>query len=51
LKRYAATDRVPDDVCAHDLPLITHPEVRRDPKVRPTGEFLNELAEEPPGMS
>jgi hypothetical protein len=39
------------DVCAHDLLLITHPEVRRDPKVRATAEFLKQLASEPPGMS
>ena len=37
---------VSDDVCAHDLRLITHPEVRRDPKVRATAEFLKRIATE-----
>ena len=41
---------VSDDVAAHDLLLITHPEVRRDPKVRATADFLKRLASEPPGL-
>jgi DNA-binding transcriptional LysR family regulator len=41
---------VSDDVAAHDLLLITHPEVRRDPKVRATADFLKRLAAEPPGL-
>jgi DNA-binding transcriptional LysR family regulator len=38
------------DVAAHDLLLITHPEVRRDPKVRATADFLKRIATEPPGL-
>ncbi len=41
---------VSDDVASHDLLLITHPEVRRDPKVRATADFLKQLAAEPPGL-
>jgi DNA-binding transcriptional LysR family regulator len=41
---------VSDDVASHDLLLITHPEVRRDPKVRATADFLRQLAAEPPGL-
>jgi len=41
---------VSDDVASHDILLITHPEVRRDPKVRATAGFLKELATEPPGL-
>ena len=41
---------VSDDVSSHDLLLITHPEVRRDPKVRATADFLKELAADPPGL-
>jgi DNA-binding transcriptional LysR family regulator len=38
---------VSDDVAAHDLLLVTHPEFRRDPKVRATAEFLKRLAAGP----
>ena len=41
---------VSDDVAALDLMLITHPEVRRDPKVRATADFLKQLAAGPPGL-
>jgi DNA-binding transcriptional LysR family regulator len=41
---------VSDDVASHDILLITHPEVRRDPKVRATADFLKQLAAEPPGL-
>jgi DNA-binding transcriptional LysR family regulator len=41
---------VSDDVASHDILLITHPEVRRDPKVRATADFLRRLAAEPPGL-
>jgi len=41
---------VSDDVSSHDILLITHPEVRRDPKVRATADFLKQLATEPPGL-
>jgi len=35
---------VSDEVAAHDVWLITHPEFRRDPKVRATSTFLKRLA-------
>lgn len=41
---------VSEDVASHDILLITHPEVRRDPKVRSTAEFLKQLATDPPGL-
>jgi DNA-binding transcriptional LysR family regulator len=39
-----------DDVAAHDVWLITHPEFRRDPKVRATADFLKRIAVERPGL-
>jgi DNA-binding transcriptional LysR family regulator len=55
LPRFVARDHedlisVSDDVASHDLLLITHPEVRRDPKVRATADFLKRIATEPPGL-
>ena len=41
---------VSDDVPSHDILLITHPQVRRDPKARATADFLKQLATEPPGL-
>ncbi len=41
---------VSEDVSAHDLLLVLHPEFRRDPKVRATAEFLKQLAAEPNGL-
>ena len=41
---------VSDDVAVHDLMLIVHPEVRRDPKVRAAADFLKQLATMPPGL-
>lgn len=41
---------VSDDVALQDLWLITHPEVRRDPKVRATADFLKELAAQSSGL-
>jgi DNA-binding transcriptional LysR family regulator len=41
---------VSDDVAAQDVWLVTHPEFRRDPKVRATAEFLKRAAAEPPGL-
>jgi DNA-binding transcriptional LysR family regulator len=41
---------VSDDVASQEILLITHPEVRRDPKVRATADFLKQLATEPPGL-
>jgi DNA-binding transcriptional LysR family regulator len=41
---------VSSDVADHDVWLITHPEVRRDPKVRATADFLKRIAAEPNGL-
>jgi DNA-binding transcriptional LysR family regulator len=35
---------VSDDVARHDVWLVTHPEFRRDPKVRATADFLKRAA-------
>jgi DNA-binding transcriptional LysR family regulator len=42
---------VSDGVASHDVWLITHPEFRRDPKVRATAEFLKRIATGPGGLS
>jgi DNA-binding transcriptional LysR family regulator len=42
---------VSEDVANHDVWLITHPEFRRDPKVRATADFLKRIAAEPGGLS
>lgn len=42
---------VSDAVAAHDVWLITHPEFRRDPKVRATADFLKRIAIGPDGLS
>jgi DNA-binding transcriptional LysR family regulator len=41
---------VSDDVAAHDQLLVTHPEFRRDPKVRATADFLKRIAAGPDGV-
>jgi DNA-binding transcriptional LysR family regulator len=41
---------ISDDVAAHDIWLITHPEFRRDPKVRATADFLKQIANGPDGL-
>jgi DNA-binding transcriptional LysR family regulator len=41
---------VSDAVAAHDVWLITHPEFRRDPKVRATADFLKRIAMGPDGL-
>lgn len=41
---------VSDNVAEHDVWLITHPEFRRDPKVRATADFLKRIAAEPDGL-
>jgi DNA-binding transcriptional LysR family regulator len=35
---------VSDAVAEHDVWLLTHPEFRRDPKIRATAEFLKQAA-------
>jgi DNA-binding transcriptional LysR family regulator len=41
---------VSDDVAAHDVWLITHPESRRDPKVRAAATFLKKIASGAAGL-
>jgi DNA-binding transcriptional LysR family regulator len=41
---------VSEAVASHDVWLITHPEFRRDPKVRATAEFLKRIAIGPDGL-
>jgi DNA-binding transcriptional LysR family regulator len=41
---------VSDNVAEHDVWLLTHPEFRRDPKVRATVDFLKRIASEPDGL-
>jgi DNA-binding transcriptional LysR family regulator len=41
---------VSDAVATHDVWLITHPEFRRDPKVRATADFLKRIALGPDGF-
>jgi DNA-binding transcriptional LysR family regulator len=41
---------ISDDVAAHDIWLITHPEFRRDPKVRAAADFLKQIAGGPGGL-
>jgi DNA-binding transcriptional LysR family regulator len=41
---------VSDDVARHDVWLITHPEYRRDPKIRATADFLKQAARGPAGF-
>jgi DNA-binding transcriptional LysR family regulator len=42
--------RVSNDVANHDVLLITHPEFRRDPKVRLAADFLKRIATGPGGF-
>jgi DNA-binding transcriptional LysR family regulator len=49
LPRFVARDdaeliNVSEDVASHDVWLITHPEFRRDPKVRAAADFLKKIA-------
>jgi DNA-binding transcriptional LysR family regulator len=39
-----------ESVAEHDVWLITHPEFRRDPKVRATADFLKRIASGPEGL-
>jgi DNA-binding transcriptional LysR family regulator len=41
---------VSDDVAKRDVWLITHPEYRRDPKIRATADFLKQAATGPAGL-
>jgi DNA-binding transcriptional LysR family regulator len=42
---------ISDDVAAPEVWLITHPEFRRDPKVRATADFLKRIAQGPMGLT
>ena len=42
---------VSENVADHDVWLITHPEFRRDPKIRATADFLKRVAAGPQGLS
>ena len=42
--------RVSEDVANHEVWLITHPEFRRDPKVRAAASFVKRIASEPDGL-
>jgi DNA-binding transcriptional LysR family regulator len=42
---------VSDDGAAPEVWLITHPEFRRDPKVRATADFLKRIAQGPAGLT
>ena len=46
-RRVADLVSVSDAVAANDVWLITHPEFRRDPKVRATADFLKRIAAQP----
>ena len=50
-RTYSEFLEVSDDVAAHDVWLITHPEFRRDPKVRATATFLKQTASGSGGLS
>jgi DNA-binding transcriptional LysR family regulator len=50
-RTYSELLEVSDDVAAHDVWLITHPEFRRDPKVRATATFLKQTASGSGGLS
>lgn len=42
--------RVSEDVADHEVWLITHPEFRRDPRVRAAASFVKRIASEPGGL-
>jgi DNA-binding transcriptional LysR family regulator len=49
-RNYDDLVRVSENVADHDVWLTTHPEFRRDPKVRATADFLKEAARGPNGL-
>jgi DNA-binding transcriptional LysR family regulator len=48
--QYDELVNVSENVAEHDLWLVTHPDFRRDPKVRVTADFLKEIARGPDGL-
>ena len=56
LARFLARDEeelvaVSESVAENDIWLITHPEFRRDPKIRATADFLKKIANEPAALN
>lgn len=49
-RRYPDLMPVSDDVAKRDVWMITHPEYRRDPKIRATTDFLKRAAVGPDGL-
>lgn len=49
-RRYPDLIAVSDDVAKRDVWMITHPEYRRDPKIRATADFLKRAAIGPDGL-
>jgi DNA-binding transcriptional LysR family regulator len=49
-RRYPDLVAVSDDVAKRDVWMITHPEYRRDPKIRATADFLKRVASGPDGL-
>jgi DNA-binding transcriptional LysR family regulator len=50
-RRHDDLAAVSDAVASHDVWLLTHPEFRRDPRVRAAADFLKEIARGPEGLS
>ena len=49
-RRYPDLMAVSEDVAKRDVWMITHPEYRRDPKIRATADFLKRAATGPDGL-
>lgn len=49
-RHYRELVAVSENVASHDVWLTTHPEFRRDPKVRATADFLKRIAAQPDGL-
>jgi DNA-binding transcriptional LysR family regulator len=50
-RRFDELVAVSDDVAAHDIFIVMHPELRRDPKVRAVADFLKRIARGPRGLA
>jgi DNA-binding transcriptional LysR family regulator len=50
-RRFYELVAVSDDVAAHDIFIVMHPELRRDPKVRAVADFLKRIARGPQGLA
>jgi DNA-binding transcriptional LysR family regulator len=49
-RRYPDLVPLSDDVAKRDVWMFTHPEYRRDPKIRATADFLKSVAAGPDGL-